>query len=49
MVNPILVDMLINKIITGEINPSTNEAFKANDIKNAEYKTAVETKLNATQ
>ncbi|WP_202127852.1 hypothetical protein [Clostridium sp. C2-6-12] len=49
MVNPILVEILINKINSGEINPNTNEAFKVGDIKSAEYKTAVETKLNATQ
>ncbi|MFT8347676.1 hypothetical protein [Clostridium saccharoperbutylacetonicum] len=49
MVNSILVEILINKIISSEINPSTNEAFKVDDIKNAEYKTAVEAKLNAAQ
>ena len=48
MVNVIMVDMLVNKIITGEINPNTNEPFKIDDIKNAEYKSAVEVKL-ATQ
>lgn len=49
MVNPILLEMLINKINSGEINPNTNEAFKVDDIKNAEYKTVVEAELNATQ
>lgn len=49
MVNTIMVDMLVNKIRTGEINPNTNEPFKLEDIKNAEYKTAVEAKLNASQ
>lgn len=47
MVNTIMVDMLVNKIRTGEINPNTNEAFKMEDIKNVEYKAAVEIKLNA--
>lgn len=46
MVNTIMVDMLVNKIRTGEINPSTCEAFKVDDIKNAEYKKAVEDKLS---
>jgi len=49
MVNPILVEILINKINSGEINPNTNEAFNVDDIKNVEYKTAVEAKLSATQ
>lgn len=48
MVNPIMVDMLVNKIRTGEINPNTNEPFKLDDIKNAEYKTAVEVKLSVS-
>lgn len=46
MVNVIMVDMLVNKIRTGEINPNTCEAFKLEDIKNTEYKTAVEAKLS---
>lgn len=46
MVNVIMVDMLVNKIRTGEINPNTNEAFKLDDIKNLEYKNAVEAKLS---
>ena len=49
MVNPILIEILINKINSGEINSNTNEAFKVDDIKNSEYKTAIEAKLNATQ
>jgi hypothetical protein len=49
MINLIYVDMLVNKIRTGEINPTTGEIFKVEDIKIAEYKTAVETKLNDTQ
>jgi len=46
MVNTIMVDMLVNKIRTSEINPNTNEPFKLEDIKNVEYKNAVETKLS---
>ena len=49
MVNTILVEILINKIISSEINPNTNETFKLEDIKNAEYKNAVEAKLNTAQ
>ena len=45
MINPILLDMLINKIQSGEINPNTGKVFKVDDIKNAEYKSAVEAKL----
>ncbi|OOM76567.1 hypothetical protein [Clostridium sp. BL-8] len=48
MVNDILVAILVNKIRSGEINPNTNEAFKVDDIKSDEYKSAVETKLNTT-
>jgi len=48
MVNDILVAILVNKIVSGEINPNTGEAFKNDDIKNAEYKSAVESKLNTT-
>lgn len=46
MINPIYVDMLVNKIRIGEINPNTGQPFKVEDIKIAEYKTAVETKLS---
>lgn len=46
MINVIIVDMLVNKISIGEINPNTDESFKLEDIKNAEYKSAVEAKLN---
>ena len=46
MVNVILVDMLVNKIRSNEINPNTGEEFKIDDIKNAEYKSAVESKLS---
>ena len=49
MVDQILVDILVNKIRIGDINPSTNEPFKVGDIKIAEYKTVVESKLNATE
>lgn len=45
MVNVIMVDMLVNKIRTGEINPNTNEPFRLEDIKNVEYKSVVEAKL----
>ena len=47
MVNSILVDILVNKIRIGEINPNTSEPFNVDDIKIAEYKTAVESKLSA--
>jgi len=48
MVNIIMVNMLVNKIRTGEINPNTDEAFKLEDIKNTEYKSAVEAKLSTS-
>ncbi len=48
MVNEILLTILINKIRSGEINPNANQAFKVDDIKSDEYKSAVETKLNTT-
>lgn len=48
MINSIYVDILVNKIITKEINPNTGQPFKIEDIKIIEYKTAVESKLNAT-
>ena len=46
MINVILVNMLVNKIRISEINPNTNEPFKLEDIKIAEYKSAVESKLS---
>ncbi|AGF54806.1 hypothetical protein HMT_42 [Clostridium phage HM T] len=49
MINQIYVEMLVNKILTKEINPNTGDLFKIEDIKIAEYKTAVEAKLSATQ
>lgn len=49
MVNTILVDILVNKIRIGDINPNTGEPFKVENIKIEEYKTDVEAKLNITQ
>lgn len=46
MVNKIIVDMLVRKIKTGEINPNTGQAFKLEDIKLPEYKTEIEKILN---
>lgn len=34
MINTIMVDMLVNKIRPGEINPNTGEPFKLENIKN---------------
>ena len=48
MVNSILVDILVNKIRIGEINPTTGEPFKLEDIKIAEYKSVVEAKLSTS-
>lgn len=46
MVNKIIVDMLVRKIQTEEINPATGQAFKIDDIRLQEYKTEVEKILN---
>lgn len=40
-----LVDILVKKIRTQEINPKTGEPFKVDDILIAEYRTAVENAL----
>lgn len=40
-----LVDILVKKISTQEINPKTGVAFKTEDILIAEYKVAVENAL----
>lgn len=40
-----LVDMLVRKIKTQEINPKTGQPFKTEDILIAEYKVAVENAL----
>jgi hypothetical protein len=42
-----LVDILVKKISTQEINPKTSAPFKTEDILIAEYKTAVENALLA--
>ncbi|GFZ30720.1 hypothetical protein CSC2_12460 [Clostridium zeae] len=47
MVNQIYVDMLVRKIKNGEINPTTNEFFKIEDIKIKEYQDAVQAKLES--
>lgn len=47
MVNPIIVNMLVKKIQTGEINPNTGEPFKLEDIKIQEYRDAVQAALAA--
>ena len=46
MVNSIMVNMLVRKIQAGEINPSTGQAFRLEDIKLQEYKSEVEKILN---
>ena len=49
MILPTLVDMLVRKIQTGEINPVTGQAFTVEDIKLIEYKTEVERILASEQ
>ena len=44
-----LVDILVKKIRTQEINPKTGEPFKTEDILIPEYKTAVENALLAIE
>lgn len=46
MVNPILVNMLVRKIQSGETNTKTGEVFKVEDILMQEYKDAVSAILN---
>lgn len=45
MVKQYLVDILVKKIKTQEINPKTGQPFKTEDILVAEYKVAVENEL----
>jgi len=44
-----LVDILVKKISTQEINPKTGQPFKTEDILIVEYKTAVENALLALE
>lgn len=45
MVNPIIVDILVKRILEGGINPATNQPMKLEDIKIEEYKVAVENEI----
>lgn len=47
IVKQYLVDILVKKISTQEINPKTGEPFKVEDILIPEYKIAVENALLA--
>lgn len=46
MINQFIVNMLIRKITSGEINPNTGKAFKVEDIKIVEYQNAVQENFN---
>jgi len=45
VVKQYLVDILVKKIRTQEVNPKTGEPYKTEDILIAEYKVAVENAL----
>lgn len=45
MVNQIIVDILVNRIMNGGINPKTNQSMVVADIKIEEYRIAVENKI----
>ncbi len=45
MTNEDIVEVLIERIKNGKINPVTGQPFKLEDIKIEEFKTAVATKL----
>jgi hypothetical protein len=49
VVKQYLVDILVKKIKTQEINPKTGEAYKVDDILIPEYKVAVEDALLALE
>jgi len=49
LIKQYLVDILVKKIRTREINPKTGETFKTEDILISEYKTAVENALLALE
>lgn len=40
--NQYVIELLVRKIKTGEVNPKTNSPFKLDDIKIQEYKEAVQ-------
>lgn len=45
MIKQYIVDILIRKIKSGEINPITNQPFKIEDVKLEEYKIVVNEEL----
>lgn len=42
MVNQTVVQIIGDRILNGGLNPKTNQAFKLEDIINADYKLAIE-------
>lgn len=46
MTNPLIVNILVNRIKDGWINPKTNEPLKVDDILIDEYKMAVQAELD---
>jgi hypothetical protein len=44
MINPIILDILVRRILEGGINPKTNQPMKLEDI-NEPYRTAVENEI----
>lgn len=45
MLNPMIIDILVNRIINSGINPVTGEPMKLDDIKDEAYKDAVQVRL----
>lgn len=43
----LIVDILVNRIVTGGINPATGEVMKLEDIKDPAYRDAVEARINS--